>query len=53
MALVAPYGEVSQIEPLRADFAEILKLPSAVFVEFAEFDCDRDLINVSVAFNVL
>lgn len=46
--IVAPYGNLAYIEPLRPDFAAILDLPYAMYVEFTEFDCDRDLVNVSL-----
>ncbi|OIW30803.1 hypothetical protein CONLIGDRAFT_290618 [Coniochaeta ligniaria NRRL 30616] len=47
MGVVADHGPVSLIENLSSDLAEILKVrpESAVFVEFAQFDPDRDILN--------
>jgi hypothetical protein len=49
--MVSPYGQLSVVEGLRRDFAEIMRLPNAIFVEFAVFDCERDIVNVSDVFS--
>lgn len=47
--LVMPYGEVSVVERLRPDIAELMDMPNAIYVEFAVFDSDRDIVSVSTA----
>ena len=47
ISAVEGYGGLSRIEPLDPELTEALEIRSAIFIEFAQFDCERDLVNVS------
>ncbi|KAB5547174.1 hypothetical protein GE09DRAFT_1224190 [Coniochaeta sp. 2T2.1] len=43
--VVAGYGMVSHAAPLDLQTAESIEVYNAIYVEFEEFDCERDLVN--------
>ena len=47
--ILEPFGEISKCELLSVQIQEAMKLPQAVFVEFAAFDPKRDLNSVSLS----
>lgn len=40
------FGDISKLEPLHPEAVNTMKLPGAVFVEYAQFDPVRDIISV-------
>lgn len=46
--MLEPYGELNSCEQMGEQMQDVMGLPSAVLVEFAKFDPQRDLNAVSI-----